>query len=41
MCLLQSIQVISEWTGQELTPTSLYGIRVYKDGAVLAPHVGT
>lgn len=31
--------VISEWTGQELTPTSLYGIRVYKDGAILAPHV--
>lgn len=37
----QSVQVISEWTGQELTATSLYGIRVYKDGAVLAPHVGT
>jgi prolyl 4-hydroxylase len=31
--------VISEWTGQELTQCSLYGIRVYKGGSVLAPHV--
>ena len=31
--------VISEWTGEELTQCSLYGIRVYKDGAILAPHV--
>jgi len=30
---------ISEWTGQELTQCSLYGIRVYKEGAVLATHV--
>jgi len=30
---------IEEWTQQELTPCSLYGIRVYKEGAVLAPHV--
>jgi prolyl 4-hydroxylase len=30
---------IEEWTGMELTPSSLYGIRVYTDGAVLAPHV--
>jgi prolyl 4-hydroxylase len=30
---------IEEWTGMELTQTSLYGIRVYTDGAVLAPHV--
>jgi len=30
---------LQEWTGQELTPCSLYGIRVYKDGAVLATHV--
>lgn len=28
-----------EWTGEDLTQCSLYGIRVYKDGAVLAPHV--
>lgn len=27
--------VISEWTGEELTQCSLYGIRVYKEGAVL------
>jgi prolyl 4-hydroxylase len=31
--------IIEEWTGQTLEPTSLYGIRVYKDGAVLATHV--
>jgi prolyl 4-hydroxylase len=31
--------VIGEWTGQDLTQCSLYGIRVYKDGAMLAPHV--
>ena len=30
---------ISEWTGQELTECSLYGIRVYKTGSVLATHV--
>ena len=30
---------IEEWTGQELTQCSLYGIRVYKEGAVLASHV--
>ena len=31
--------IISEWTGKELVATSLYGIRVYKDKAVLATHV--
>ena len=32
--------VVSNWIGGlELTATSLYGIRVYKAGAVLAPHV--
>jgi len=30
---------ISEWTGHELTQCSLYGIRVYYEGSVLAPHV--
>ena len=30
---------LQEWTGQELTACSLYGIRIYKDGAVLATHV--
>ena len=28
--------VLEEWTGKKLTETSLYGIRVYKDGAILA-----
>ena len=30
---------MEEWSGQQLSPSSLYGIRVYKEGAVLAPHV--
>jgi len=30
---------ISEWVGHELTPCSLYGIRVYSEGSVLATHV--
>lgn len=32
-------ETIEEWTGMEQTPTSLYGIRMYTEGAVLAPHV--
>ena len=32
-------EIISEWTGNELTQTSLYGIRVYQAGAMLATHV--
>jgi len=32
-------EIIQEWTGQKSFPTSVYGIRVYKDGAILAPHV--
>lgn len=30
---------IEEWTGMELKPTSMYGVRVYTEGAVLNPHV--
>ncbi|CAB9496506.1 repeat domain-containing protein 42 [Seminavis robusta] len=30
---------IQEWTGQELTECSLYGIRVYKGGSILSTHV--
>lgn len=30
---------IEEWTNVELQPTSLYGIRVYTEGAILSPHV--
>lgn len=37
-----SIQsILEEWTGQSLKESSLYGIRVYHQGAVLAPHVDT
>jgi len=32
-------QTISEWTNQELTECSLYGIRIYTNGSILAPHV--
>lgn len=28
---------LQEWTGQQMAECSLYGIRVYKEGAVLAP----
>ena len=31
--------ILEEWTGQKLKQTSLYGIRVYKEGSVLASHV--
>jgi len=31
--------ILEEWTKQKLTQTSLYGIRVYHDGAILATHV--
>ena len=31
--------IISEWTGQELTQCSLYGIRIYHEDAVLSTHV--
>lgn len=31
--------VLEAWTDQSLVVTSIYGVRVYKEGAVLAPHV--
>jgi prolyl 4-hydroxylase len=30
---------IQEWTSMELTSTSVYGIRIYNEGSILAPHV--
>lgn len=30
---------IEEWTGEQLIPCSIYGIRVYTEGAILSPHV--
>ena len=30
---------LESWTGMKLQPTSLYGIRVYTEGAILSPHV--
>ena len=32
-------ETIQEWTGEELTQCSLYGIRVYTEGSVLSSHV--
>ena len=32
-------QILQEWTGVDLSPTSLYGVRIYTEGAILAPHV--
>lgn len=31
--------ILESWTGVELSPSSLYGVRVYTEGSVLAPHV--
>eukprot|EP01035_Chromulina_nebulosa_P020376 gene20376-26445_t len=31
--------ILEEWTGKQLVETSLYGIRVYANGSVLATHV--
>jgi hypothetical protein len=31
--------IIQEWTGQLSFPTAVYGIRVYKEGSILTPHV--
>jgi len=31
--------IIEEWTGKKVVQTSLYGIRLYHDKAVLSPHV--
>jgi len=30
---------LEEWTSEELEPCSLYGIRVYGEGAIMLPHV--
>mmetsp|Transcript_20738 Transcript_20738/g.29567 ORF Transcript_20738/g.29567 Transcript_20738/m.29567 type:complete len:453 (+) Transcript_20738:31-1389(+) len=32
-------ETIQEWTGRNLRSTSVYGIRIYEEGAILAPHV--
>jgi hypothetical protein len=29
--------VLQEWSGQELSPVSLYGVRLYHNGSILAP----
>lgn len=31
--------ILEEWTGQHLSPVSTYGIRMYHNGSILAPHV--
>lgn len=38
--LVKQLQsVLEAWTQQSLVVTSVYGIRVYKEGSILAPHV--
>jgi len=38
--IIRSIQdTLESWTNQRLVLTSVYGIRVYGEGAILAPHV--
>ena len=38
--LLRQVQsVLETWTGVSLIPTFLYGIRIYREGNILAPHV--
>ena len=32
-------ETIQHWTAQEIVPCSMYGIRTYTNGAILAPHV--
>lgn len=32
-------EVLEGWSGVPLIPTSMYGIRIYREGAILAPHV--
>jgi hypothetical protein len=31
--------IIEEWTGKRLKETSMYGVRMYKEGAILATHL--
>jgi prolyl 4-hydroxylase len=34
-----SRKVMEEWTGQHLAPCSMWGIRIYPNNSILAPHV--
>jgi len=31
--------ILEQWTGVQLSPSSMYGVRIYTNGSVLAPHV--
>lgn len=31
--------LLEEWAGVELTPSALYGLRVFRNGALIPPHV--
>lgn len=31
--------IIEEWVGRDIYPTSMYGVRIYTNNSVLAPHV--
>ena len=34
-----SKSILEQWTGVELSPSSMYGVRIYTNGSILAPHV--
>lgn len=34
-----SKDILEKWTGVQLSPSSMYGVRIYTNGSVLAPHV--
>ncbi len=36
---LAAQDTIQNWTGLNLRSTSIYGIRIYTEGAILTPHV--
>jgi prolyl 4-hydroxylase len=37
---METLRIISDWVGGlSLQPVSMYGVRVYKEGSILAPHV--
>ncbi len=34
-----TVEAIEEWVGMKINPVSTYGIRIYKEGSILTPHV--
>ena len=34
-----ALPIVEQWTGQRLSPVSVYGVRIYPNRSILAPHV--